>query len=78
MIVRQFASKAAENIFPFVYKFNNYTPRLSTVNQLLDYLKESYLNYNLEKKINIKFEKLIIREINCFQNFKVTFLLVAK
>ncbi|KAL0469597.1 hypothetical protein QR685DRAFT_444290, partial [Neurospora intermedia] len=66
IIVKQLASKAAENIFPFIYKFNGRTPRLSMIAQLLDHLREFYLDYNLKEKANVEFGKLIIRNTDRF------------
>ncbi|KAL0469379.1 hypothetical protein QR685DRAFT_444618, partial [Neurospora intermedia] len=66
IIIGRLVSKAAENIFPFIYKFKNYTLRLIIVSELFDYLKESYLDYNSKEKANVEFEKLVIRDSNRF------------
>ncbi|KAL0474810.1 hypothetical protein QR685DRAFT_430800, partial [Neurospora intermedia] len=66
IIINYLISKATKNIFRFIYKFNRSTPRLSIVIQLLNYSKESYLNYHSEEKINIKFKRFVIRNSNQF------------
>ncbi|KHE86111.1 hypothetical protein GE21DRAFT_1204869, partial [Neurospora crassa] len=74
IIVGRLGGKAREAILPFIYEYNSSPPRLTTIEGLLNYLKESYLNKNIKEKINIEFEKLTIKENKRFQDFEIKFI----